>query len=58
MEKTVNITNFIGVYDGYITEQECQKAINLFDEQDKFNKTMNRRDNEKDVSTLLKQDQQ
>ena len=30
MEKTVNITNFIGVYDGYITEAECQKAINLF----------------------------
>ena len=29
-EKTVNITNFIGVYDNYITKEECNKAIKLF----------------------------
>ena len=29
-EKTVNITNFIGVYDGYITKEECNKVIQLF----------------------------
>jgi hypothetical protein len=26
-EKTVNINNFIGVYDNYITKEECNKAI-------------------------------
>ena len=30
VEKTVNINNFIGTYDNYITEQECNKAIQLF----------------------------
>ena len=56
-EKTVNIDNFIGVYDGYITSQECDKAINLFENQDKFNKTLNRISSE-DTSVLTKQDQQ
>ena len=32
-DKTVNITNFIGVYDNYITEQECNKAIKLYENQ-------------------------
>jgi len=41
-EKTVNITNFIGVYDNYITKEECNKAIKLFEDQDKFNNTVNR----------------
>jgi len=41
-EKTVNITNFIGVYDNYITKEECDKAIKLFENQDKFNQTLNR----------------
>ena len=26
-EKTVNINNFIGVYDNYITKEDCNKAI-------------------------------
>ena len=42
LEKTFNITNFIGVYDGYITEQECNKAIQLFEKQNKQNKTFTR----------------
>ena len=29
IEKTVNITNFIGVYDNYILPEECNKAIEL-----------------------------
>jgi hypothetical protein len=57
MEKTVNITNFIGVYDNYITEQECNKAIKLYEDQNKFNNTLNRMQSEK-VSILRKQDQQ
>jgi len=57
MEKTVNITNFVGVYDNYITEQECQKAIKLYENQNKFNKTVNRIGGE-NASILKKQDQQ
>ena len=56
-EKTVNITNFIGVYDNYITEQECNKAIKLYEEQNKFNNTVNRIGGES-ASILQKQDQQ
>ena len=41
-DKTVNINNFIGVYDNYITKQECNKAIKLYEDQDKFNNTINR----------------
>ena len=41
-EKTVSINNFIGVYDNYITKEECNKAIKLFDDQDKFKNTFNR----------------
>ena len=57
IKKEVNINNFIGVYDGYITEAECKKAIEIFDDQDKFNKTLNRQTFEK-ASILNKQDQQ
>ena len=57
MDKTVNITNFIGVYDNYIPPQECNKAITLYKNQDKFNNTMNRIGSEKS-SILKKQDQQ
>mgnify|MGYP003134825115 FL=1 len=56
-EKTVNINNFIGVYDNYITEQDCNKAINLYEDQNKFNNTINRIGFEK-ASILQKQDQQ
>ena len=56
-EKTVNITNFIGVYDNYITKDECDKAIQLNEEQNKFNNTLNRIASEKQ-SILQKQDQQ
>jgi hypothetical protein len=57
MEKVVNINNFIGVYDNYITEDECKKAIQLYEDQNKFNNTINRIGFEK-ASILQKQDQQ
>jgi hypothetical protein len=57
MEKTVNITNFIGVYDNYITKEECNKAIKLYEDQNKFNNTVNRIGSEQS-SILQKQDQQ
>ena len=56
-EKTVKIENFIGIYDNYITAKECNNAIKLYDNQDKFNNTVNRMGFEK-VSVLQKQDQQ
>ena len=42
-KKTVNITNFIGVYDNYITKEECDKVIKLYEDQNKFHKTFNRK---------------
>ena len=56
-EKTVNISNFIGTYDNYITKEECNKAIQLFENQNKFNNTVNRIGGE-NSSILQKQDQQ
>ena len=56
-EKTVNINNFIGVYDNYITKEECNKAIQIYEDQNKFNNTVNRIGGEK-ASILQKQDQQ
>ena len=41
-QRTVNIADFIGTYDGYITDDECNKAIKIFEEENKFNKTINR----------------
>ena len=41
-DKKVNIDNFIGIYDNYITKQECDKAIKLFENETKFNRTLNR----------------
>lgn len=57
IEKTVNINNFIGVYDNYITQEECNKAIQIYEDQNKFNNTVNRIGGEK-ASILQKQDQQ
>jgi len=57
MERTVNITNFIGIYDGYITKEECNKAIKLFEDQDKLKKTLNRLSFE-NSQISQKQDQQ
>jgi hypothetical protein len=57
VEKTVNINNFIGTYDNYITEQECNKAIQLFEKQNKFNNTINRLAFE-GAAITRKQDQQ
>ena len=57
MEKTVNINNFIGIYDNYISKEECNKAIKLYEDQNKFNNTISRIGGEK-ASILDKQDQQ
>jgi len=56
-EKTVNIDNFIGVYDNYITKEECNKAIKLYEDENKLKKTINRMVVEK-ASILEKKDKQ
>ena len=56
-EKIFNVNNFIGVYDNYILKEECNKAIKLYEEQNKFNNTINRAAFEK-ASILQKQDKQ
>ena len=43
IKKTQEIKNFIGVYDNYITDAECNKAIELFENQKKFKNTMDRK---------------
>ena len=56
-EKTVNINNFIGVYDNYILPEECNRAIQLFENQNKLNNTINRIKSE-NTPILKKQDKQ
>ena len=41
-DKKVEITNFIGVYDNFITKEECNKAIQLFEHEAKFDRTFSR----------------
>jgi len=46
MDKSANIKDFIGVYDGYITKEECNKAINLYENQHSLHHTLNRHQTE------------
>jgi hypothetical protein len=57
IEKTGNISNFIGVYDNYILDLECKKAVDLFQQEDKLKRTLNRLSSEKS-GVLQKEDQQ
>jgi hypothetical protein len=41
-EKKVNIKDFIGVYDGYIPDEACDEAIELFNKYQEFNKVFSR----------------
>jgi hypothetical protein len=56
-EKSVDISNFVAVYDNYITPEECDKAIKFFENQSKFNNTINRSTSEQ-TSSLKKKDEQ
>ena len=56
-EKKFKINNFIGVYDNYITEQECSRAIKLYENQNKFKNTLDRI-NFENAPILQKQDKQ
>jgi hypothetical protein len=41
-ERKSNIKDFIGVYDGYIPDEACDKAIELFNKYQEFNKVFSR----------------
>ena len=57
IQRTQQIENFIGIYDNYILPEECNKAIKLYEDQNKFNNTINRIGF--DTSSILqKQDKQ
>ena len=56
-EKKFQMENFIGIYDNYILPEECNKAIKLFEDQSKFNKTFNRKSSE-NSSVYQKKDEQ
>jgi len=51
IERTAKIENFIGMYDNYILPEECQKAIDLFNNQTEMNKTFDRM--QSDGSSIL-----
>jgi hypothetical protein len=55
--KNVNIENFIGIYDNYITKDECDRAVTLFENQHKFRNTIDRMQFENRSITQI-QDQQ
>ena len=42
-KRHVELKDHIGIYDGYIPDMECDKAIQLYEYQNKFNKTFNRK---------------
>ena len=57
IKRKSEISDFIGIYDNYITKQECDNAIKLFENQNKFNNTFDRMTFE-NASILEKQDDQ
>ncbi len=42
MKKTQCIEDFIGIYDGYLDDTICNKAIKYYEDQNKLNKTLKR----------------
>ena len=57
IEKTNIITDFIGVYDNYILPEDCDRAIELYEQQNKFNNTLDRLTNE-NAFVSVKKDKQ
>jgi hypothetical protein len=56
-KKTNSIDNFIGIYDNYITKEECNNAIKVFEDGTKYNRVLDRMTSE-DASVLEKKDRQ
>lgn len=45
--KNIKIDNHIGIYDGFILDSDCDKAIKMFEDRVKFKKTFNRMQSER-----------
>jgi len=56
-ERKSSIKDFIGVYDGYIPDEACDQAIELFNKYQEFNKVFSRFTSE-GISQDLKSDKQ
>jgi hypothetical protein len=56
-ERKSSIKDFIGVYDGYIPDEACDQAIELFNKYESFNKTWTRFSSE-NTTQDQKQDKQ
>tara|TARA_R100001015_G_C4631592_1_gene194226 strand:+ start:1835 stop:2431 length:597 start_codon:yes stop_codon:yes gene_type:complete len=56
-EKTFKIDNFIAIYDNYITKEECENAIKLFENENKLKQTYDRELTES-TNNLAKKDNQ
>ena len=54
-EKEWKISNFVGIYDNWISEEDCKKAIQHFDEREKFHGVFDRQHHEATPKTM-KQD--
>ena len=57
MNKKNKINNFIGIYDNYIRNEDCDRIIKLYNEENKFKRTLNRQVFE-NASVLDKKDNQ
>jgi hypothetical protein len=42
MEKSIQIKDWIGIYDGFILPSECDKAIKIFEQENEFKNTFSR----------------
>jgi hypothetical protein len=55
MERKINIDKFIGIYDGYLTEDMCKEVVNFYERKNKMQQSFSRMASE-NVSTLFKKD--
>lgn len=55
MQKNIELKDHIGIYDGYILETECDKAIEYYEKQSALNKAYDRLQSE-NASTIIKND--
>ena len=57
IERKSSVDNFIGVYDNYITDIDCNQAIDFFKKQNNFNKAISRQEFENSPLLEKKDDQ-
>ena len=57
VEKKISLENFIGVYDNFISDYDCEQAIEFFNQKEEFKKTITRVASE-NVEGVYKKDAQ